>query len=322
MNEMWDKFDDYAIKTYGFDYIDLSPEDYISYEDHPWEGQHPAHYIKEFYENFIIELSSIIVKDQQENIYNSMNHEEFKMNLIDNSNFENGKDHWSFWLEKFNIKDNQVEININNLEGKKHNLILSNPIKVKKGELVNLSFKVYIDGNTKFDDSKIIFYLRIFEHPTKNFKQDSKWHKTLKYPNYANGNVRNQWVTVKYIFRSEYNGFLKVGPGIVKNGHVSWKDIYLTNEITNNSDWTPSYKDMISKNRQYGVYHENMVEKSSDFELSPINSNLINEQQLKIQFQNMIDEYENKINNYENSTSWIITSPLRKINNKFKNLRK
>ena len=64
---------------------------------------------------------------------------------------------------------------------------------------------------------------------------------------------------------------------------------------------------MISKNRQYDVYHENMVKKSSDFELSHINSNLIKEQQLKIQFQNMIDEYENKINNYENSTSWIIT---------------
>ena len=79
---------------------------------------------------------------------------------------------------------------------------------------------------------------------------------------------------------------------------------------------------MISKNRQYGVYHENMVERSSDFELSPINSNLIKEQRLKIQFQNMIEEYENKINNYENSTSWMITSPLRKINNKFKNLRK
>ena len=201
MNEMWDKFDDYAIKTHGFDYIDLSPEDYISYEDHPWEGQHPAHYIKEFYENFIIELSSIIVKDQQKNIYNLMNHEEFNMNLIDNSNFENGKDHWSLWLENYNIRDNQVEININHLEGRKHNLILSNPIKIKKGKLVNLSFKVYIDGNTKFDDNQIIFYLRIFEHPTKNFKQDSKWQKTLKYPNYANEDVRNQWVTVKYIFR-------------------------------------------------------------------------------------------------------------------------
>jgi Family of unknown function (DUF6270) len=322
MNEMWDKFDDYAIKTYGFDYIDLSTKDYISYEDHPWEGQHPAHYIKEFYENFILELSSIVVKDQQENLYKLMNKKEHNMNLIDNSNFENGSDHWSLWQENFNIKNNQVEIDINCLEEKKINLILSNPIKVKKGELVNLSFKVYIDGNTKFDGSKTIFYLRIFERPTKNFKKDSIWHKNLKYHNYVNGDIRNQWVTVKYIFTAECNGFLKVGPGIVDNGHVIWKDIYLTNEIMNNSDWSHSYKDLIGKNRQYNIYHDNLVERSGDLELSTMNSNLINKQQIKIQFQNMIEEYENKIKNYENSNSWVITSPLRKISNKLKNLRK
>ena len=220
------------------------------------------------------------------------------------------------------LRNNKIEIDINCLEDKKNNLILSNPIKVKKGELVNLSFKVYIDGNTKFDGSKIIFYLRIFERPTMYFKKDSIWHKNLKYQNYVNGDIRNQWVTVKYIFTAECNGFLKVGPGIVENGHVIWKDIYLTNEIMNNSDWSPSYKDLISKNRQYYIYRENLAERSSDLELSTMNSNLINKQQIKIQFQNMIEEYENKINNYENSNSWVITSPLRKISNKLKNFRK
>ena len=318
MNDMWDKFDDYAIKTYGFDYIDLSPENYISYEDHPWGGQHPAHYIKEFYENFIVELSSIIVKDQQKDLYKFMNQEENTMNLIDNSNFEKGKDHWSLWLKNFNITNNQVEIDIDSLERKKHNLILSNPIKVKRGELINLSFKVYIDGTTQFDSEKIIFYLRIFEHPTKNFKQDSKWDKTLKYSDYTNGDVRNQWVTVKYVFTAEYNGFLKVGPGIVKNGHVLWKDFYLTNTITNTSDWSPSYKDLIGNNKKYG-----------DSGFTDMSTNLMKEKQLKIQIQKIIDgyekkidNYENKIDNYENSKSWIITSPIRKISNKIKNLRK
>ena len=34
------------------------------------------------------------------NLYNSMNHEEFKMNLIDNSNFENGRKSLVFLARK------------------------------------------------------------------------------------------------------------------------------------------------------------------------------------------------------------------------------
>jgi hypothetical protein len=346
INEMWDKFDDYAIKTYGFQYMDLSDKDYISYLEHPWGGPHPVHYTKEFYENFIVELSSIVVKDEHEKLYQLQNQDAPNINLIDNSNFEMGTDHWSFWQNNFNITDNKVEINNNGLEQDKYNLILSNPIKAKKGEFLKLSFKVYVGSDVEFDSTKIIFYLRLFKHPTKIFQKDSEWHKNLQYFNYSNDDVRNEWKTVNYVFKAPNNGFLKVGPGIAKNGHVMWKDIYLTDDVSNNSSWNPSYKDIMSKNRNFKCIRESNI-KPNGSELSNINRNikekLEKEQQLNNQIHDLslnlqnltltINEshkqrnkeenlLKNKIDKYENSNSWAITSPLRKMSNKFKNLRK
>ena len=351
INEMWDKFDDYAIETYGFRYMDLSAKDYISYLEHPWGGPHAVHYTKEFYENFIVELSSMVVDDEQKKFCKLMDHDAVNMNLIDNSNFDRDKNHWSFWQNNFIVSDNKVEINNNGLEEEKYNLILSNPIKVKKGDFFNLSFKVYVGSNVEFDSAKIIFYLRLFKHPTKIFQKDAEWHKNLQYFNYSSDDVRNEWIRVKYIFKAPNNGFLKVGPGIAKNGHVMWKDIYLTNNMSNSS-WNPSYKDIINKNRNLRKILENDI-KSEDPE-PDININNIEKlekkqhlkdqiQDLSLEIQNLTLElnefhkernkkekqlknrikiYENKIRSYENSTSWIITSPLRRINFILKNIRK
>ncbi len=346
INEMWEKLDNYCIKTFGFQYMDLSAKDYISYEEHPWGSYHPVHYTKDFYENFMLELSSIAVNDVQKNLYKLLNYDETCMNLIDNSNFVYGKNHWSYWNDNFNITDNKVEINNNNTD-ETYNLLFSNPIKVKKGEVYNLSFKVYIDGNVEFDSHKIIFYLRLFKHPTKLIQADSVWFKNLKYYNYINEDVRNEWVTVKYMFKPETNGFLKVGPGIAKNGHVIWKDIYLTNGVAD-TNWKPSYNDVIrNKYESHEINVEKSVEKSMEPELpceiNSINEKLDKEQDLKIQIQNLSIEIQNltseiyeahnqrkneenrfksKIDEYQNSKSWILTSPLRKISLTLKNLRK
>jgi hypothetical protein len=349
INELWDRLDDYCIKTFGFQYLDLSVKDYLADEYHPFGGPRAVHYTKDFYENFMTELSSIAVQNAQIDLYKSIeknNH----MNLIDNSNFEFGTDHWSFWQSNFQIADNKVEINNIDLEQDKYNILLSNPIKVKIGEAYNLSFKVFVDSDREFDSDKIIFYLRIFKHPTKIFQKDAEWHENLYYPNFIDENCRNEWITVKYSFIAKKNGFLKVGPGIAKNGHVVWKDIYLTNDVSNSS-WNPSYKDIMNKNMK--LIQENVI-KSEDPELSNINLNikekLEKEQQLKSQIQdlsleiqnltleqyefhkkrtkeekllkNKIKKYENKIEKYENSTSWLITSPLRRISSIIKNIRK
>ncbi len=346
INTMWHKLDEYCIKTFGFQYIDLMATDYLSDIEHPFGGPRAVHYTKDFYENFMLELSSIAVNDVQENLYKLLNYDETCMNLIDNSNFVYGKNHWSYWNDNFNITDNKVEINNNNTD-ETYNLLFSNPIKVKKGEVYNLSFKVYIDGNVEFDSHKIIFYLRLFKHPTKLIQADSVWFKNLKYYNYINEDVRNEWVTVKYMFKPETNGFLKVGPGIAKNGHVIWKDIYLTNGVAD-TNWKPSYNDVIrNKYESHEINVEKSVEKSMEPELpceiNSINEKLDKEQDLKIQIQNLSIEIQNltyeiyeahnqrkneenrfksKIDEYQNSKSWILTSPLRKISLTLKNLRK
>ncbi len=324
INEKWEKLDDYCIKTFGFRYIDLSAKDYFSHEEYPFGGPPRAvHYTKDFYENFIMELSSIAVQDLQENLYKLM-YPEFNMNQIDNSNFEKVNAHWSFWQKNFHIVNDKVEINNNGIKQEKHNLILSNPIKVKKGEVYNLSFKVYIDSNIEFDGEEIIFYLMIFDHPTKNLQDDSVWYKNIEYSNYTNGNVRDEWITVKYGFTAQNNGFLKAGPGIAKNGHVMWKDIYLTNELVNNLSWCPSYKDVMSNINLLEMQKSHDKRKEIDILLK------LNEYKTRMDwyestingYKNRIDEYESTIKEYKNSHSWKITLPLRKTVYILKNLRK
>ena len=330
VNEEWDKLDDYCIKTFGFRYIDLSAKDYFSHEKYPFGGPPRAvHYTKDFYENFIMELSSIAVQDLQENLYKLI-YPEFSINQIDNSNFERGKDHWSFWQNNFHIVKDRVEINNNGIKQGKYNLILSNPIKVKKGEVYNLSFKVYIGGNIEFDGDEIIFYLIIFDHPTKNLQEDSVWYKNIEYSNYTNANVRDEWATVKYEFTAQNNGFLKVGPGITKNGHVIWKDIYLTSEVVNNLSWCPSYKDVMSNINFEKIQNLLEMPKSPDKRKEMEILLKISEYECRMdwyestinEYKHKVEEYESTIKEYKNSHSWKITLPLRKTVYILKNLRK
>ncbi|MGB9979571.1 DUF6270 domain-containing protein [Methanobacterium sp.] len=330
VNEKWDKLDDYCIKTFGFQYIDLSAKDYFSHENYPFGGPPRAvHYTKDFYENFIMELSSIVVQDLQENLY-KFAYPEFYMNQVDNSNFEIGKASWSFWQKKFHILNDKVEINNRGIKEEKCHLILSNPIKVKKGEIYNLSFKVYIDRNVEFD-SDIIFYLMIFNKSANNSQEDSVWYNKLEYANYTNGKVRNEWITVKYIFTVQNNGFLKVGPSINKNGHVKWKDIYLTKELGDDLSWSPSYRDIMSninlekiQELSLGIQesHDKRKEMETLFKLNEYKNKLDKYESTIIEYENKIDKYESRIKEYKNSTSWKMTLPLRKTGYIVKNLRK
>ena len=147
----------------------------------------------------------------------------------------------------------------------------------------------------------------------------------------------------KYIFKPDTNGFLKVGPGIAKNGHVIWKDICLTNKVVD-TIWSPSYNDVI-KNRvgSHEIDVEKPMKPEPSYNIDSINKKLEIEQNLKIQIQNLSIEiqnltsemyeahnkrkyeenlFKNKIDEYENSKSWMITSPLRKISFTLKNFRK
>jgi len=330
VNEEWDKLDNYCIETFGFRYIDLSARDYFSHEKYPFGGPPRAvHYTKDFYENFIMELSSIVVQDLQEDLYKLI-YPEFSMNKIDNSNFERGNASWSFWQKRFHIVNNKVEINNKGIKNKKHNLVLSNPIKVKKGEVYNLSFKVYIDSNVEFDSDMIIFNLMIFGKSAKNLQEDSLWFENIKYFNYADGNVRDKWVTVKYKFTAQNNGFLKVGPGIAKNGHVKWKDIYLTKEVADNLSCGPSYRDVMSNMNFEKIQNLLEIQKSPDkrkemeilLKISEYKNRMDWYESTIDEYKNKIGKYENTVNEYKNSHSWKITLPLRKTVYILKNLRK
>ena len=156
------------------------------------------------------------------------------------------------------------------------------------------------------------------------------WYKNIEYSNYTNANVRDEWVTVKYEFTAQNNGFLKVGPGITKNGHVIWKDIYLTSEVVNNLSWCPSYKDVMSNINFEKIQNLLEMPKSPDKRKEMEILLKISEYECRMdwyestinEYKHKVEEYESTIKEYKNSHSWKITLPLRKTVYILKNLRK
>lgn len=57
-NRMWQRFDDHAIATHGWDEIDLREERYTSDTRHPW-GAFWVHYTADYYHRFLGELHAI-----------------------------------------------------------------------------------------------------------------------------------------------------------------------------------------------------------------------------------------------------------------------
>ncbi|KAA8446796.1 DUF6270 domain-containing protein [Weissella paramesenteroides] len=242
-NRIWEYMDDYCINKYHFDYIDVCDPNQMSYEDHPW-GKYMVHYTKDYYEKFIMELASIAVTDIQEKLFNNITQTNMLPNLIDNSNFEKNNIHWFRWNPKFKIESGMVTINNTNLSKNSYDSVLSNPIKIKRNKNYSLSFKIYIFNDVIFDSYKSLMTIRLFKNTRDFLQKDAVWYANLKYDEFFIENQDEKWLSVQFNFKAKYDGFLKLGPSMSKNGHVSWKDICLTNDLHDNSVWRPSYRDV------------------------------------------------------------------------------
>jgi hypothetical protein len=62
-NAFWARLNQHATDAYGWDRIDLRPEWYISFDQHPW-GPFPVHYTMEYYHRFLAELHRVALHDE------------------------------------------------------------------------------------------------------------------------------------------------------------------------------------------------------------------------------------------------------------------
>jgi hypothetical protein len=62
-NAYWNRLDDYAISTFGWDSIDLRGLEAPSYAEHPW-GPFYVHYTPDYYHRFLAELLKISLRDR------------------------------------------------------------------------------------------------------------------------------------------------------------------------------------------------------------------------------------------------------------------
>lgn len=59
----WRRLHTYARDTYGWDEIDLGPEHYATFADHPW-GAMEVHYTLDYYRRFLAELHHVVLRHE------------------------------------------------------------------------------------------------------------------------------------------------------------------------------------------------------------------------------------------------------------------
>lgn len=62
LNYLWNELDQYIIDNYNVDTIDLTNNNYYSYNDHPW-GMFYVHYSKDYYHDFLNRFHKIVIKN-------------------------------------------------------------------------------------------------------------------------------------------------------------------------------------------------------------------------------------------------------------------
>lgn len=71
MNKLWDRLDDYIIRKFDVEVIDMTQKDYYLNRNHPW-GAFYLHYTNEFYNDFLNKLQHIVMCDNQKKLDNVM----------------------------------------------------------------------------------------------------------------------------------------------------------------------------------------------------------------------------------------------------------
>ncbi|MCU9613264.1 DUF6270 domain-containing protein [Caldibacillus lycopersici] len=240
INSWLDGFYQYFEENYASDVFFIHyDKEYVSDENHTWEYFY-VHYTPDFYQDFTTKLVSIIMKDLyktkkmltadivQEPVAN--------YNLLRNSSFNEGKAYWTFWQDDFEILKPEndlpnaaiVSINKSGLKEKAYRQLWSNPVEINTNgsQEFTLSFDIKVEDVEKVDADRFIFSLRTYNKIDHVLQKECVWHENIKLD--AIKKIQNgAWVRYTHVFKPKTGKFLKVGPYLMQNGHVSWRNIQL-----------------------------------------------------------------------------------------------
>lgn len=251
INRWLDIFYKYFEEHYDVEYIDYQKE-YYSSESHIWDLFY-VHYTQDFYDDFTTKLLSLILEDlyhmKQKKKMSSEN--AVNKNFIKNSTFNFGKSYWSYWQEDFKIgkpdkscsSSNILSINCEGFEKDSNRQLWSHAVEINtKGDLVfTVSFDMKIKSPEKVDGLQFIFSLRTFDKIDHVFQKDCVWYKNIKFEDLENLES-DKWMRCSYTFKPLKGKFLKVGPYLIRNGSISWRNIKL--ELGDRAtQWIPSEKE-------------------------------------------------------------------------------
>lgn len=244
INGWLDEFYNYFEENYDVAAINYDKE-YLSDENHIWEFFY-VHYTQDFYEDFTTKLLHIILNDlyYKANMNVVKNKKEISTgNLLRNPSFNLGKSFWTYWQKEFVIrkpepdkpKHSIVTIKQSGLKKKAYRQLWSHPVEINTSgnQVYSITFDIKIEDIRKVDSDRIIFSLRTFNKVHHVLQDDSVWHENIRIEDIKNLR-NNKWVTFKYIFKPSRGKFLKVGPYLMQNGTVSWRNIKLEKVPENN----------------------------------------------------------------------------------------
>jgi hypothetical protein len=252
VNQWLDEFYLYMEENFDIDYLEYDKE-YVSEEQHIWEFYY-VHYTKDYYEDFTTRLLSVILADlygkrqqgENQQIVSKPND-----NLIRNSTFNLGNAFWTFWQDDFKISapesdsplSNILSIQHSGLEKDAFRQIWSHPVEINTNgnEEFTVSFDIKIHNVSEVDSLKFVFSLRTYNKIDHVYQKDAVWYRNIKVEDISNLED-NKWVRVSYTFKANRSKFLKLGPYLIRNGNISWRNIKLE-KGSQATPWVPSYRE-------------------------------------------------------------------------------
>lgn len=252
INIWLDEFYNYFEENYNVAFLEYDNQ-YYSEEKHIWNLFY-VHYTKDFYEDFTTKLLSYIIGDLYKNRKKGKQVLPINMlndNLLRNSTFNTGNAYWTYWQNDFKIlkpdsdcpSSNILSVDITGAEKDTNRQIWSHAIEINTNgdQFYTISFDLKINNIKEVDGLQFVFSLRTYNKIDYIFQKDAVWYKNIKFEDIQDLKD-GKWLRVAYTFKPDKGKFLKVGPYLIRNGNLFWRNIKLEKgaKVTN---WVPSYRE-------------------------------------------------------------------------------
>lgn len=226
--------EDWFASMYKVPVIDYAGKEYYGNPNHLFGLDH-LHFKENYYRDFLWKLLAICVENKIETKRNIVEN----CQLLQNGRFDYGVNSWTpksdkWYVEKY-TNENVLTIDSEAEKVDKNYQIWSLPIDVEGGEYT-ISFDIFSDSWEKIDSKGLFFCIRTFDKRESYDKKDSRWEKLLNKKDYNLKN--NQWNHIEITIGPE-GKFLKVAPYMSRNGHISYRNLYVSKGVEKEVIWSP-----------------------------------------------------------------------------------